>query len=608
MIQHVDKYPIYSIFDRDAKFYYFIPKYQRAYTWSYSEWGNLFDDLYENNEGYFIGSIICINQGDSIQPFMEVIDGQQRLTTISLLLAALHTQLSQFPSEGDEDYEDTMSSLKRSLRCRTSPNQMRLVPQVQESNLEDYNQLMGEVGLRSITSQRKPYFPLRKIYRCYKYFLERLAALIKEVESKEQKNAILLDIYEKVKSAMVVKIEVSSHADAYVLFESLNNRGTPLTAIDLMKNLIMAKAEGAGLSTDDCFEQWRRLLDDLSDNYQTQERFFRQNYNAFRNILNVPFIKDDDKRTKYPLGVVATKSNMLSIYEKIIKRDLKSFLDEITLCGGIYSKIVFPQKTDIDNPYADNLLDLQHIQGAPSYMLLLYLLRFKSELELNEKTINNIVAFLSKFFVHRNVTDYPNTRDLARLFMEIISIIEENELKGEQIYEKTVEILKQNCLDDSMFEERLRGNLYKENVDATRYLLCSLAEYTMTNESNNTLWDRYGSGNYIWTIEHIFPEGLNIPQEWVDMIADGDREKAKEYLEEYTHKLGNLTMTGYNSTLSNYSFEKKRDRTDKQGNYIGYKNQLSINADIATKDKWTVEDIKQRTDKLVKQLLEMFKL
>jgi len=607
MIQHVDKYPIYSIFDRDARFYYFIPKYQRAYTWSYSEWGNLFDDLYENSEGYFIGSIICINQGDSIQPYMEVIDGQQRLTTISLLLAAVHTQLSRFPSE-DEDYEDTMSSLKRSLRCKTSSNQMRLVPQIQESNLEDYNQLMSEVGLRTISSQRKPYFPIRKIYRCYKYFLDRLTALIDEIDGIEAKSNVLLGIYEKIKSAMVVKIEVSSHADAYVLFESLNNRGTPLTAIDLMKNLIMAKAEGAGLSTDDCFEQWRRLLDDLSDNYQTQERFFRQYYNAFRNILNVPFVKDEDKRTKYPLGVVATKSNMLSIYEKIIKRDLSGFLDEITRCGAIYSKIVFPQKSDIDNPYSTNLLDLQHIQGAPSYMLLLYLLRYKVELELNDKTINNIVAFLSKFFVHRNVTDFPNTRDLARLFMEIISIIEENDLKGDNIYEKTIEILKQNCLDDSAFEERLRGNLYKENVDATRYLLCSLAEHNMTDESNNTLWDRYGSGNYIWTIEHIFPEGENVPQEWVDMIADGDRSKAKEYLYEYTHKLGNLTMTGYNSALSNYSFEKKRDRTDKQGNYIGYKNHLSINADIANKEKWTIEDIRQRTDMLVNQLLLLFKL
>ena len=97
----------------------------------------------------------------------------------------------------------------------------------------------------------------------------------------------------------------------------------------------------------------------------------------------------------------------------------------------------------------------------------------------------------------------------------------------------------------------------------------------MTKESNNTLWNRNGSGSYIWTIEHIFPEGENIPQEWVDMIADGDKEKAKMYLYEYTHRLGNLTMTGYNSTLSNLPFEKKRDRRDKQGNYVGeYYNKL----------------------------------
>ena len=92
------------------------------------------------------------------------------------------------------------------------------------------------------------------------------------------------------------------------------------------------------------------------------------------------------------------------------------------------------------------------------------------------------------------------------------------------------------------------------------------------------------------------------------MIADGDKNKAKEYLDIYAHKLGNLTMTGYNSTLSNLSFEKKRDRTDKQGKYVGYKNNLSINEDLANKEKWTIEDIQQRTDKLVEQLLVMYKL
>ena len=92
------------------------------------------------------------------------------------------------------------------------------------------------------------------------------------------------------------------------------------------------------------------------------------------------------------------------------------------------------------------------------------------------------------------------------------------------------------------------------------------------------------------------------------MIAGGDKSLANEYLEKYVHKIGNLTVTGYNSTLSNLSFEAKRDRTNQQKLYVGYKNGLEINSDIAGKDTWTVEDIKDRTDVLVKELLTMYEL
>ena len=91
------------------------------------------------------------------------------------------------------------------------------------------------------------------------------------------------------------------------------------------------------------------------------------------------------------------------------------------------------------------------------------------------------------------------------------------------------------------------------------------------------------------------------------MIAGGDRNLAKKYLEEYTHKIGNLTITGYNSTLGNKSFEEKRDRKSKDGQrYIGYKNGLEINREIATKEKWTIEDIKTRTDFFVNKLMEIY--
>ena len=92
------------------------------------------------------------------------------------------------------------------------------------------------------------------------------------------------------------------------------------------------------------------------------------------------------------------------------------------------------------------------------------------------------------------------------------------------------------------------------------------------------------------------------------MIADGDRALANQYLEEYVHKLGNLTITAYNSNLSNLSFIDKRDRMNKDKRYVGYKNGLEINQELANKERWTIQDIQNRTNKLVKQLLEIYKL
>lgn len=88
---NVNKYPVSQVFDPDSKVIFEIPKYQREYTWGSREWESLFDDLTENDDGYFLGSIICINSAtDTINaPKFEVVDGQQRLTTLSLFLAAL---------------------------------------------------------------------------------------------------------------------------------------------------------------------------------------------------------------------------------------------------------------------------------------------------------------------------------------------------------------------------------------------------------------------------------------------------------------------------------------------------------------------------------------
>jgi hypothetical protein len=129
----------------------------------------------------------------------------------------------------------------------------------------------------------------------------------------------------------------------------------------------------------------------------------------------------------------------------------------------------------------------------------------------------------------------------------------------------------------------------------------------MTKETWVDLWAQEKK-RYVWTIEHIFPQSENIPQEWVEMMANGDLEKAKETQQTHVHKLGNLTISGFNSALSNKSFLEKRDRKDRKGRAVGYNNNLKLNEDLITEQEWTVPKIEARTRKLVEEIIRVFTL
>lgn len=158
---------------------------------------------------------------------------------------------------------------------------------------------------------------------------------------------------------------------------------------------------------------------------------------------------------------------------------------------------------------------------------------------------------------------------------------------------------------DATFKERLAGPIYDVNPDMTRYILTVLAQPSVTKEMKG-LWERYPSGNYVWTIEHIFPQGENIPDAWIKMIGDGDKSLAESIQADLVHTLGNLTITGYNSKLSNMSFIEKRDRKDSNDANVGYRNGLNLNEDLVTVDVWTKNQIKNRTTKLIDLALDAF--
>ena len=603
MIKSVNNYPVSQLFDIEAGVVYAIPRYQREYTWGKNQWETLFDDVQENDPGYFLGSIICINQTTDTLAVqrLEVVDGQQRLTTLSLLFAALYQSLKLHETDLDEDQRAELTNLKRKLVLRRVEDQLRVIPQIQNNNQNDYRAVLSDVGVIS-PFDTPAYAGNRKIFRAFRYFQARIEEM---VDGKNDRLASIMAFLDKVSQACLVKIEVASHADAYTLFESLNNRGMPLTAIDLIKNKLLARLETTEPGkVDHYFGVWNTLLGYLGDDYSVQERFFRHYYNAFKDPLNVPFRKDEDKK-KDPLGPMATRSNLIQIYEKLINQDAKHHLQAIRAAGQLYSLMLARNADDAWAPLDKPLKDLDRIQGAPSYLLMLYLLVRREALGIDLAQLEEVARLLVCFFVRRNLTDTPPTRDLTRLFMATIDKVAE--LSGHDVVTTIRDELLAVSASDETFRSKLEGAIYEENAGVTRFVLCALAEQSMTKESWVDLW-KYEGKLFVWTIEHIFPQGDNIPASWVTLIAEGDAEKAKTIQETHVHKLGNLTISGFNSALGNKSFKDKRDRTDSKGRDVGYKNGLKLNAELATAEAWSVQQIDARTISLVDKVVDLFAL
>jgi uncharacterized protein with ParB-like and HNH nuclease domain len=274
VISSVYSYAINVYFNPDEAQTFFIPKYQREYVWRKENWEALFDDLSDAERGYFLGSIICVNkQADALQGNrLELIDGQQRFMTICLLFCALYQALRKIPNP-DENLVVEMANLKRRLFVRGTRS-WRFVPTEQSKNKDDYQYILSQ-NFPDMASAPKElsYFGVRRLSKAYSYFCNRIGEL-SEGET--------LKFLEQLKSAILVKIEVPSHADAFILFETINNRGIPLSAIDIIKNNLLAALDQApNYGIDRAFDEWTELVELLPDT-GIQERFLRQLYNAFK--------------------------------------------------------------------------------------------------------------------------------------------------------------------------------------------------------------------------------------------------------------------------------------------------------------------------------------
>ncbi len=573
-----------------------VPNYQREYSWTRVECETLLQDMNESDPGYYIGTIllVCSDQGR-----FDVIDGQQRLTSISLLLLALYSEIKD---------KYGMASIQKEIRnmlvCSDIDEKLKL--QKQNSNEDDWVYLLQQAGLikRRIKLKYPPYLGNRRISRNYSFFKEYISGL---------SNEDIKSLFGKIRNLRIIPMYVNDVGKAYQLFEAINDRGMPLRAIDIIKGkyLIDKRTNGQGGDPD----KWNKFIENIGGNYAEQEQYLRNHYNAFKSDY-----KDNNDLANLPAR--ATRSLLISIYDKLIENDRGKYIDNgLFERAPLYGEII-GVKECADKELNKLFAQFRYAQATSAFLLVLYLYCNQAVLELSDADFAETLQFLLKYFVRRNVTGYPNTGSIPSTLQEIIKSIEQIQIKNQidtsNLIKTTIfDTLRKKASTNKILETKLSGDIYDDNAAMARYLLYMLSkeDEQKSNEMQIDFWAKTGEEQeekrrYKWTIEHIMPQNKNLCDEWVTMLAKGDKEQASQIQEEWVHKLGNLTLTGYNSSLSDQPFDKKRDATSTDGILIGFKNGIKLNKDsryleLCKQDEWTKDKIKSRTENMVNDLLNL---
>jgi hypothetical protein len=598
VIQDVKALPVSFYFSPDGTTSFFIPKYQREYVWGWKNWDALFNDLEESPGGHFLGSIICVNtqQDGMAGGRLELIDGQQRFTTISLLFCAFYSKLNAVQNS-DRKLLVELDNLENRIFVRSSA-QWRLEPSEQAQNKADFQKVLSDLFPNQVKAPKGlSYFGNRRIARAYGYFCDRLERI-----SLDDTLALL----EKLKAAMLVKIEVRSHSDAFMLFESINNRGIPLSAIDIIKNNLLAELDKRpGYGIDRAFDEWKDLIDLLPDP-AVQERFLRQLYNMFKYL----------KRVEVKGCTRATRSNLITIYDTLLRKRPVWLFGALQAKGKTYSALINPAVANAEwsDATASALQDLQRLGAAPAYAFLLWISQVAQSQDWDEAdALEQSAALLTKWFFWRNLTDMPPTRELDPMFTELVGDLLKQIRSGtiaelDGFMQQTRTWLLARAAPADVCEARLKGDVYLENYEATRFMLCKLEEAHQTRENKRDLWAHDANDRPVFTVEHILPKTENLGPGWVTMLEGDQKGTADAIRQRCAHQLGNLTLSGYNSKLGTMEFLKKRDRQNDKGDFIGYRNGLYLNADLASRDDWNEAAITARTDKMLKEVKSILSL
>lgn len=572
-----------TIFQFNSDNKYLIPVYQRNYSWKDEQIETLFDDILAEDTGYYVGNLLInSDNGDN-----NVIDGQQRLTTLSLMLLATYEKLSEYRKEMD----NTDPSLDKLIQTQSDIKRQLLLDESDDDSVEnksnvrlvllDKDQQIWEDLVKVLNYQSAGAWGRHFLYKRYKYINE-------ELFSKFESANDVFSFYKKLSNIELLQISVPELSDAYQVFASLNSKGVPLTPLDLLKNVY--------LSMGGQIAKWQQLQDVFTDNENEDidtakiTSFVLNNYDAFETTTTSSL----------------TKGKIVKEYEKIFKKTGSCYIDTLIKRAKLYNRVANNEKV-----YSWSLSGLAKLDATTSYPLVLNLLENQEKYELTDEQFNQIIADLIKLYVMRNIALTPKASNMRAAMNNLRKEISESDWRSEELIQRIHDKLVGIQPKFEAVKLALQEGIYDKNKRTARFILIVLerefGKY-FDKATVDTLDEYDNNKNLRWSIEHIIPQGKNLSDSWKDAISPTDRGKAEEIQIENVHKLGNLTLTPYNSEMGNRSFEEKKNLTI-DGKLVGLSLGLFLNESIdKNQNIFGIDELQNRQEILESKIEELFLL
>lgn len=547
---------------------FIVPIFQRNYSWQKSQYEQLWFDIlraskFKEKQNHFIGSIVYIDMGTPAGRPQQLllIDGQQRLTTISILLCAIKDYVQKFNLETKLI---NLAKIKNQFLYNSDEideDKYKLLLNVQDK--ETYIKLIDN----TIFTVNKP---ATNIIKCYEFFYEHIEDFIKQ-------DGQIDEIYAGIFKLSLVSISLDKDSDnPQMIFESMNSTGKDLSQTDLLRNY---------------------LLMDLTPEKQT--RLYKTYWKPMEELFGEDIYKNDVNKFDYFIRDFLTlKSDtgyickINNVYENFKRYYLDNNCEKFAVLKDLFTYAKYYACIDLLQENDDELkLYWQEFKKLDSHVVYPFLLKLYDDYSrqiLIKEDFKKILQVVISYLWRRAICEIP-TNSLSKTFATLYQAVDKEDYVNSIIKAFVFKSSYKRFPSDYEVREKLQTkDIYHFRL--RKYLLEALENYYHKEPID------LNTANY--TIEHIMPQNIEHNLSWQQMLGEDWQEVHSLYL----HSLGNLTITGYNAEMSNKSFGEKVNGES------GFKHShLKLNESIAQCDVWNKKAIQRRTNILTDIILKIWK-